>query len=991
MMKKKKMSYQIFFNHLLLLILYITSSSVNCLPTIFSSKHSSRGKSDVISNVERKPRRVQACGNSTSNGVGNRPFSERDLLRGFKINIVEGEDAFKRPIFKGEIETDLTPVEYTCQSHSNSTQEATYIIDVKGSAGVSFGPLARASGSLSYLKEKVSVKKQVTFMYRSRYVAFSKVVNTTTLQPVSNDIYDLDADEITDLYGTKFVKGISYGAQLEIFYSFTSSEEIDIRHINGRLNFRIGPCPFCAKFSVNFEKFEGLPPRSDMSVNVDIRIIGLDLIPPPNPTYDETMDLIRGFNQKYINTYEERGTSNFENRNIANKFGPIAFSLGSIVDHLPGKITYEEVNILDARMERMGDVMLTSLLLISQLVQTRNAQEAFYESDPKGLIEIFEPYKLVVDTVVNNLHAKVDECLEFRRLPFSTIVGKNGIEKVPLPEKYPQNVASSLAYNNTVNDRDILNGLLGKVYLPSPVTVGNTKFRDIYYVGFAIPTRDDDGNIIMTPWMSGVMRKDDDSKTHVANSTYSSGELEKKAYAAINEIEETSGFDFVRYGDQHVYLQSNSRDSLWLAPAPEDNGTGVVTNENVVEGQGSWILQSRPYDTNGELNDPKYGQCLKYGDTIYLRDVYSADLLSDCLGQEEGLGNQTNVTFYDETKGWLSRTGNGLVALQQLLDAKNSNSELLDWHARWIVRGESPLRERQRGQCVHVLSKIYLQNFEDQRLVFLEGSNSSSKEVSTSSNLTKETQWILRDFAGNGNRTDGFSCGAVKAMGKWVHLTAVDKGTVGHVKYVVGIVDRKGVPSNWQHTPSWEQSILSSVSRGFNVLAERKLSSDTLASDTKHKVDSFYGSILVKGIVDVGDIFKTKKNLRYPLPFGHQAWQFEFNIEDLCVESWRLNIDAIVVTASNDDMPCCLPGFELDSGVPHGPCRISSPCFCDKSICASDTPLIYVPESPTAPPYPQVPSSNQISPIGSNKYFSGWTSSAILVPTSLTLWLSQLL
>lgn len=132
-------------------------------------------------------------------------------------------------------------------------------------------------------------------------------------------------------------------------------------------------------------------------------------------------------------------------------------------------------------------------------------------------------------------------------------------------------------------------------------------------------------------------------------------------------------------------------------------------------------------------------------------------------------------------------------------------------------------------------------------------------------------------------------------------------------------------PHDWQHTASWEQSVVASVTGGFTIKEE----------ETEPPKDRYlYGSLLA-------DIVKTAVSKSHSivdsreLPIG-EVWQFVFDIEETCVENWQLKTDKLAVTPSFTEQPCCLPGFESDPDVPHGPCKLSSPCFCEKEICDSD-------------------------------------------------------
>ena len=882
--------------------------------------------------------------------VWKKVFTDHEIFRGFKLNVIEGESSFKPHIFDGELLKFESKEEYSCQIMMNDIDSVNKIIDAYGSATVSFVLLSGSAQNIHYLQEKVSVKNQKVFVYKKRFVAYSKHVDVSTLTPASNEIYFLDTDEIADMYGTKFVQSIGYGAQIELFYTFKSSKEIEIKEVEGDVVVSIGICPICISFTIKFKDFEGFPEQSEFTVESKVNIIGLDMYTPPNPTYEETMIIIKDFNALYEKKYQEQKVLNFENSNELNGFSPVTFSLGSIADYLPGKITSTETTILNDRMERMNNVLSFSLGLIAQLEAIRKTQKVKYASNPKDRVEIFDPYDLAVDTAITNLQFKVEECLAFRRLPFSAIVGANGIEMAAVPEKYPQ---ISSGTGNTVDDNKIINGLLGKAYLPSPVIVKTHKFEGVFYYGFTIPTIDDDENLVLRPWMSGELRRDDDPDNFIARNN-TPAELEKQGFTELNEIDENEeGSNFIRYGDQQVYLQSNKHDDLWLESVERENNVGVITHSHIEMGEGLWIIQSRPYYTDGESTDPKYGKCLQYGDIIYLRDAYSADLISQ-LSDYQNFGEIENVTqTKDEAQGWLILTENG-VELQKF----DSILKTLDKIARagWIVQQieNEHWQGRGQGQCVENLSMIYFINFYDQKM-FLQGGVGKHKEDVTvapkNKTLNNSLQWILRTTPGNGRRDDGLTCGFLRASAQWIPLFSYENDY--NLTYEVGIVGRNGV-QNWNQNPSWKQSVISRLGDGFNVIVRWIRSSVASTPEIKHYVNSFYASYVVDKKVEEQGIFETEKNTSMPVPFG-QAWQFTFEISDLCVSSWSLKTNEIFVTPNSDSQPCCLPGFELDSNNPHGPCRISSPCFCEKIICEPPSPIIYLPDIPTVPPDTNVP------------------------------------
>merc|ERR1712232_8310 len=94
---------------------------------------------------------------------------------------------------------------------------------------------------------------------------------------------------------------------------------------------------------------------------------------------------------------------------------------------------------------------------------------------------------------------------------------------------------------------------------------------------------------------------------------------------------------------------------------------------------------------------------------------------------------------------------------------------------------------------------------------------------------------------------------------------------------------------------------------------------------------------------DCLDIQRSSSQQNQEVSWPEFTWQFEYEIEDMCDDSWTLKVDNIISTASSTEYPCCLPGLELDSNVPHGPCKLNSPCLCDDSICDSEDIQIYTP------------------------------------------------
>ena len=149
----------------------------------------------------------------------------------------------------------------------------------------------------------------------------------------------------------------------------------------------------------------------------------------------------------------------------------------------------------------------------------------------------------------------------------------------------------------------MINGILGNGYIQSPVTVGTTEFVKIHYVGFTLPF--DDRSLL--PWTVGNLRNDDDDS--LVASAMTLRELEKEGLKTVHEIDNT-GFDYVRYVDPPVYIESNS---TWLVHAGK--GKASVANYFPVH-EGLWIIRSQ---NDNDLDKKKDNKCVQNGDAIFLQ------------------------------------------------------------------------------------------------------------------------------------------------------------------------------------------------------------------------------------------------------------------------------------------------------------------------------------------------------------------------------------
>lgn len=848
---------------------------------------------------------------STTFGVYDRPFSDHDLLRGFKANIVEGEDAFKQKVFHAKKKVSRTSYTHTTNNLIEELDHFVEITDAKGSASLSLIPLATVTGQLSFFKERSSTKYKKTFMFHTRRVAYSKTIDLNTIEYV-DEAKDLHGDEIAELYGTQFVQSIQYGAELEVYHTITSTEEITIEFVEGELGVRIGVCPFCLKFNIaNFRQTNADAASFEVHINTEMRVIGIDLIPPQNPSYEQTLKFIDDFNTKYDELYDIRKNwSHFEeDTNLLNHFSPVAFNLGSITDY-DTKLDASDIATFERNMREVKSIISVSLYWKAQLLAMIDTQENIY-MDAMEKNEIFMPYKRAADNVISRLDDKVKECLRYRRLPFSTLVGRSESGLV-MPEEYP----------NMPRDVAEIDGLLGKAYIASPLKIGTSTFNDLHYVGFA--RFGDDGQL--KPWIKGSVRND--RYNEAIDKPNTPEHLEVLAYAWEHNIikDNNENPDHVMY-DEQVYIQLNSDGKPWLSSeqlSTKQNLIRVVTNNVPNVSEAIWNFRS---DASMSA-DPKSGQCLKYNDVVFLQNGFFVHL------------NNTNFI-----QGWLGHDhdNNGVLLFNP--DFKNERKE----QARWIVRSSpeighlseennafrAPNGER---NCVPMSGNIYLQNLENQSLWLMGGHDDRSKDVITSDALERKAgigiqnyRWTLKSDT---DESQGFDCGAVygETFGDWVYLPPSHKtDKYQTIAYERGIVGRENYlfPS-WEQSVSWEKTVYKSISAGL-TFRRSKFPRDEMV------VNYVHSTILARSIEVGGDLTETSLRQNYTVGRG-AAWQFILEITDVCVPAWQLKTGYIIVTDSIYEPPCCLPGMELDADMPHGPCRLNSPCMCDDDICNPPSP-----------------------------------------------------
>eukprot|EP00579_Thalassiosira_antarctica_P021410 CAMPEP_0201958372 /NCGR_PEP_ID=MMETSP0904-20121228/5553_1 /ASSEMBLY_ACC=CAM_ASM_000553 /TAXON_ID=420261 /ORGANISM="Thalassiosira antarctica, Strain CCMP982" /LENGTH=269 /DNA_ID=CAMNT_0048503703 /DNA_START=38 /DNA_END=847 /DNA_ORIENTATION=- len=269
-------------------------------------------------------------------------------------------------------------------------------------------------------------------------------------------------------------------------------------------------------------------------MQIETRASGIAFDVPSNPTFEQVNSLIDDFNAKYDEMlYDVGAGETVDVSNVAKQFSPVAFALSPIAEYLRGMLSMDESVRLDDKMESLRDVFYHALFVKSQINKIRGEQEIRYGTDPRVRIEIFQPYDDVVNEVMGELESKIDECLDYRKKPVREILGT--VAKVPNK------------YASTVAEVNVLEGLIGEAYLPSPVTIRGLTFEEFHYVGFALPGSSvnvfsDSSSLV--PWMGGVLRSDVDNS--IIASAYNPDVLAEMAFA---EISSGSGLKYLRRGN----------------------------------------------------------------------------------------------------------------------------------------------------------------------------------------------------------------------------------------------------------------------------------------------------------------------------------------------------------------------------------------------------------------------------------------------------------
>jgi len=511
-------------------------------------------------------------------------YSDDDIFRGFKLNGDE-EDPRKDKVFNGTVK--IIPF-------ASTFDKATFIKDyndvensmgIGGSLSITY-KMVTGTASAKYFQKTASTKNSQTIKYQLRRVAYAKMVEIDSLTP--NDEVNAfantgDLDELADKYGTKFVDQILYGAQLDLDFSFSSNDEKDIFEISaeleGEINLKAIQIAFDAQFDLNSTEV-----NRNFRVDITASTSGIaDFSIPANPDFTEVIAAIDTFQNDYKKLVQEAKKLEQAGKleNVFTKFSPVGFSVSSIADYLP-KLNKMEAAALENKMEHVADVYFSTLFLKDQLKSTRDAQNVIY-TDPRDKTSWFNPYADEVDRVVKLLDEKLDECLDFQRLPMEVIIGRTKVD-------VDGEMVTAMVPEPNAIDRDIEDGLLGNTFLPSNVTILNTEFKNKHYIGFGLKVNDEEKHCescLMKPWLSGKLRDDSDRVIATENTP------EKLVKSAKEKIE-------LEESEVRIYTRANDTEKKFLLNRWTETGGNYYWESFKIVDSG---LRSLPFEYKAYVED----------------------------------------------------------------------------------------------------------------------------------------------------------------------------------------------------------------------------------------------------------------------------------------------------------------------------------------------------------------------------------------------------
>lgn len=327
-------------------------------------------------------------------------------------------------------------------------------------------------------------------------------------------------------------------------------------------------------------------------------------------------------------------------------------------------------------------------------------------------------------------------------------------------------------------------------------------------------------------------------------------------------------------------------------------------SQRPLEADFTWRFFSTPGDRSVARIDPKAGECVKYGDEVYIENIASGTdgVLANTL--EPSPGEFFLATGADDYK-WILRS--------------NPGSGIFD------VETDPAF-----GLCIGELDGIYIQSREEfNRWVkgrsYLIG-QAPPDVYARALNFNEESdaertkyRWIpRRDQA----FTSPVNCAArdvIKGYWKPVRFISIPETVT------VTVTETRTEEIETTQLDAWSASVEATVNQGWNLFGQAGGISVTVGAEFTGSLSETARSIVTQ---------TTSTTVTRDFEPG-VIWQFTLEMRDVCDPSWEIAMDAIAPTDNGNEPPCCLPGFFADNTNFHGPCVQDSPCSCSDEICQS--------------------------------------------------------
>ncbi|KAA8499034.1 hypothetical protein FVE85_6619 [Porphyridium purpureum] len=423
-------------------------------------------------------------------------LSVDDLGRGFKLNIQSDEETFKPRVFKVDHGRSVFKTGKHASSFCkimDSDDKIKEHMEIAGHLSVSYGPLISGAGSGTYLSESVKTSRRSTLRYRSRVChsfAHVKQDDAGVLEPV-DDLASMLAsngcasDDIAERYGTKFVDQILFGCQLDVQFSVTSSEDMDLSEIMAKLKGAIGVGPLSVEFSADFAR-RNEESSHKLSLEISATASGVNFVCPAKPNLEEVVQLIEDFNAE-SKALQERADQDLEDLKRTDRMTVVGFSLANIADYLT-QLSRAEASMLDEKMQSVGECVAAASLWKARLEGAKMERHTVHRYSARERELVLRPYEKQVDAEIARLKKKLKECWEYRKLPLAELVGRI----TPTKEIPKLDLGGG--------EENILHGYIGNGFISSPVRLWGSVEEVCYdYEGFTL--RNDDGKV--KPWMAG--------------------------------------------------------------------------------------------------------------------------------------------------------------------------------------------------------------------------------------------------------------------------------------------------------------------------------------------------------------------------------------------------------------------------------------------------------------------------------------------------------